>query len=177
MKESCRNSHHSCSVVLFVITITSVGFHSASSICSGGLMTMPVQRGYCLFPLHISTIYLFLFWRWAAQRCDDSLILLPAFCAKSMQTESVKYQHSQGIYDADMWSHSVSVHQWWTKAFHAVSGNRKGEIWSELDCPLQPSLMPLPLSVRRIEQKRAALLLGSLACEGGVNTIYMIPEG
>lgn len=46
-------------------------------------------------------------------------------------------------------------------------GNRKGEIWSELGCPLPLSLVPLPLSVRRIEQKRAALLLGSLACGGG----------
>lgn len=43
------------SVVFFVITTTSAGFHSASSICTGGLMTMPVRHEYCFFPLHIST--------------------------------------------------------------------------------------------------------------------------
>lgn len=32
------------SVVFFVITTTSAGFHSASSVCTDGLMTMPVRR-------------------------------------------------------------------------------------------------------------------------------------
>lgn len=48
------------SVVFFVITTTSAGFHSASSICTAGLMTMPVQHEYCFFPLHISTTLPFL---------------------------------------------------------------------------------------------------------------------
>lgn len=43
---------------------------------------------------------------------------------------------------------------------HHSSINRKSEIWSELSWPLHLSLMPLPSSGRRTEQKRAALLWG-----------------
>lgn len=82
----------------------------------------------CLFGMNIVSflcisqqLCLFLFWRWAAQWYDDILILLPGFSTRRVHIESVKYQHYQGTYDADVWSCSVSVHQQWSNAFHAVS--------------------------------------------------------
>lgn len=123
-------------VVFFVIMMTSAGFHSASSLCSGSLTTVPVQVNIVSFLCISQQLCLFLFWRWAAQWYDDILLLLPVFSARRVHIESVKYQKYQGIYDADVWSHSLSVHQQWTNAFHAISGYKKGEIWSKLDCPL-----------------------------------------
>lgn len=84
----------SLAVVFFVIMITSAGFHSASSICSGGLMTVPVQMNIVCFLCISQQLCLFLFWRWAAQY-DDILILPPVFSTRWVFIESVKYQHYQ----------------------------------------------------------------------------------
>lgn len=81
-------AHHSLTV-FFVIMISSAGFPSASSTCSGGLTTVPIQVNIVCFLCISQQLCFFLFWRWAAQWYDDILILLPDFSTRWVYIESV----------------------------------------------------------------------------------------
>lgn len=85
--------------VVFVIVITNAGFCSASSICTGALTTVPLQ---CL--LFVSSAYLNNFAFSSSGHGQHNYMMVFWFSFLVFLLESAKYQHYQGIYDANMWS-------------------------------------------------------------------------
>lgn len=128
-------AHHSLTVVI-VIMISSAGFHSASSTCTGGLTT-PVQVNIGFF----SSAYLnnFAFSSSGDGQHNDMmifwfyfLIFLLGECILTMLNTSIIKVFMLLIRSPTLFLCTNSELMF----FQAISGNRKAEIWSKLHCSL-----------------------------------------